>query len=67
MQRTLISVDTMSGQNLQFTVDREKMDVTTFGIMFEKPENPKGMMIIPWTNIKVLHMEDLEDKEDGNE
>ena len=67
MQRTLISIDTMSGQNLQFTVDREKMDVTTFGVMFERPDKPKAIMIVPWNNIKVIHMEDLEEEEDGNE
>lgn len=67
MARTLLSADLVSGQNLSFTIDRDKMDVTTFGVMFENPLNPKSMMIVPWTNIKVLHMEDLEEKEDGNE
>lgn len=70
-RQVLLSIETVDGENVSFTIPKKDMGFPEFGFMYtiRRATNPKEErnIIIPWPQIKkIIIDETLEEKEDGS-
>lgn len=68
--RVFVNLQTMDGEDVSFTVAKDKLMLPEFGIMYtiNQATNPKSekSIIIPWHQVKKLIIDTTEEEDNGN-